>query len=285
MKKTPSRAVSYLIITLVYLAAAAVGILTFRALPFGLALSLLLADVVATVFVFLFSLLFGNASVYDPYWSVQPPVILAAVAAGKPLTLFSWLLLAVVLLWGIRLTANWAYTFPDLSHEDWRYRMLRQKTGRLYPIVNFVGIHLVPTLVVYLCTLPAATAIQRGLAAHPLSYLGLALSVCAVLLQTTADCQMHAYRKNRTAPFIRVGVWRHSRHPNYLAEILFWWGIGLAVLAAAPSAYYLLAGALANTLLFLFVSIPLAEGRQGRKEGYAAYRAETRALLPIPKHR
>ena len=93
MKKTPSRIGSYLIIALVYLAAAAVGILTFRALPFGLALSLLIADVVATALVFLFSLLFRNASVYDPYWSVQPPVILAAVAVGKPLSLFSWLLL------------------------------------------------------------------------------------------------------------------------------------------------------------------------------------------------
>ena len=45
-------------------------------------LSLLLADVVATIIVFIFSLIFKNASVYDPYWSVQPPVILT-VAISK----------------------------------------------------------------------------------------------------------------------------------------------------------------------------------------------------------
>ena len=39
-----------------------------------------------------------------------------------------------------------------------------------------------------------------------------------------------------------------------------------------------------NTLLFLFVSIPLAEGHQKeRKEGFDLYKSETRMLLPIKK--
>jgi len=47
--------------------------------------------------------------------------------------------------------------------------------------------------------------------------------------------------------------------------------------------WYLVAGAAANTLLFLCVSIPLADGRQSRKEGFAEYRKQTRMLLPIKK--
>ena len=94
---------------------------------------------------------------------------------------------------------------------------------------------------------------------------------------------MHRYRQNRTAPFIRVGLWRHSRHPNYLGEILMWWGVALSVICLYPHAWYLGAGALANTLLFLFVSIPMADGRQSRKEGFAAYKHETRMLLPLPR--
>ena len=96
------------------------GVLSYRALDFDFWLSLLIADVIATVVTFIFSLIFGNASVYDPYWSVQPPVILAAFAIGKELTLFGVLLLVVVFFWGIRLTANWAYTFASLNHQDWR---------------------------------------------------------------------------------------------------------------------------------------------------------------------
>lgn len=48
-------------------------------------------------------------------------------------------------------------------------------------------------------------------------------------------------------------------------------------------AWYLAAGALANTVLFLAVSIPMAEKRQSRKVGFDAYKKQTRMLLPIKK--
>jgi len=146
-----------------------------------------------------------------------------------------------------------------------------------------VGIHMVPTLVVYGCVLPAVYAIREGLSANIASVLFLCLSLGAAIMQGIADIQMHKYRKNRTTPFIRVGLWKYSRHPNYLGEILMWWGVAMAVVCAAPSAWYLAAGAVANTLLFLVVSIPMADKRQSRKEGFAEYKKQTRMLLPIKK--
>ena len=56
-----------------------------------------------------------------------------------------------------------------------------------------------------------------------------------------------------------------------------------SVLCAAPSAWYLIAGAVANTVLFLAVSIPMADKRQSRKDGFAEYKKQTRMLLPIRK--
>lgn len=278
-----NRALSFLIVTAIYALAAAGGILLYGVLPFAWWLSLLICDVAATIFVFVFSVLLKNASVYDPYWSVQPIVILVGFAQGTELTLPRVLLLLAVSIWGVRLTANWAYTFGDLTHEDWRYRMLREKAGAFYPLINFIGIHMVPTLIVYGCTLPAVYAMLHPAAWNAGAILGFALSVLAALLQGIADVQMHRYRQNRTTPFIRVGLWRHSRHPNYLGEILMWWGVALSVICLYPHAWYLGAGALANTLLFLFVSIPMADGRQSRKEGFAAYKRETRMLLPLPR--
>ena len=278
-----NRTVSFIVITLVYILATVLGVLVYRALSYPFWLSLLIADVVATVATFLFSLILKNASVYDPYWSVQPPLILALFAYGKSLTALGVLLLIAVFFWAIRLTANWAYTFGDLTHEDWRYRMLREKTGAFYPVINFLGIHMVPTLVVYACVLPAVYALREGLVANAASVLCLCLSLFAAVMQGVADIQMHKFRKNRDGAFNRHGLWKYSRHPNYLGEILMWWGVGLAVLCAAPEASYLLAGATANTVLFLTVSIPLAEGRQSRKEGYREYKKQTRMLLPIKK--
>ena len=70
----------------------------------------MIADVAITVVKFILSAIFTNASVYDPYWSVKPPVILIAFAIGKRLTVLGVLLIIAVLYWVIRLTANWAYT-------------------------------------------------------------------------------------------------------------------------------------------------------------------------------
>jgi steroid 5-alpha reductase family enzyme len=287
MKRAITRKESFIIVSVIYVLASVAGIVTYILLPelWPFWARLLLSDILATVVTFIFSLIFKNASVYDPYWSVQPIVTLLAFAVASKLTLLKLLLLLAVLLWGIRLTANWAYTFKSLRHEDWRYVMLQEKTGPLYPIVNFVGIHMVPTLVVYLCTLPAVAVMLGNARENVISYFAIALSLGAATLQGFADVQMHRFRKRGTSGFIREGLWKNCRHPNYLGEILMWWGVGICSVASLGVNYlFLLIGALANTALFLFVSIPLAEGKQSKKEGYAEYKAQTRALLPIPKN-
>lgn len=279
-----NRKISFLIIGIIYILATGVGVFTYLALPLDLWLSLLIADVVATLFTFAFSVVLKNASVYDPYWSVQPIVIVASFAIDGA-SLSGVIVLTVIALWAIRLTYNWAYTFYGLDFQDWRYTMLCEKTGRLYPIVNLVGIHLVPTLIVYACTLPAVILVESRAELNPVSLIFTLLSLFAVGLQLFADRQMHAYRKNRQTTFIRTGLWKHSRHPNYLGEILMWYGVGFYCVINMPSAWYLIIGAILNNALFLLVSIPLADGRQSRKEGFAEYKKETHMLIPIKKIR
>ncbi len=279
-----NRVASFIVVTLVYVLATYVGVLTYNSLNFSWWISLLIADVVATAVTFVFSVIFGNASVYDPYWSVQPPVILLAFALGKDLNLFGILLIAVISFWAVRLTVNWGYTFNNLEHQDWRYTMLKEKTGVFYPIINFTGIHMVPTLVVYGCVLPAVYAVIHNITANSASIIFLCVSLFAAILQGVADIQMHKFRKNRNSVFIHIGLWKWSRHPNYLGEILMWWGIALSVVCTKPDSWYLIAGAVANTILFFAVSIPMADGRQSKKQGFAQYKAQTRMLLPIKKH-
>ncbi len=277
-----SRALSFTAVAAVYLLAAVLGVAVYLACPGHFAVRLLIADMIATAAVFIFSLIFGNASVYDPYWSVQPPVIVTAFALQYGVNLFGILLLAAIWFWAIRLTANWAYTFRSLTHQDWRYTMLREKTGILYPLINFIGIHTVPTLVVYLCTMPAVYATVHALPITPLSALFCLTAILAAVLQGISDIQMHRFRRQKSGGFIRAGLWKYCRHPNYLGEILMWWSVGLAVFASSGP-WMLLIGAAANTLLFLFVSIPMADGRQSKKSGWDTYKRQTWALLPLYK--
>ena len=277
------RLLSFIAIFIVYIISAMVGIVTYNYLKFDLWLNLLIADVISTVIVFIFSLILNNASVYDPYWSVAPIVILTYAVLTNEITNASILVLIAVFLWGIRLTANWSYTFKNLKHQDWRYTMLKEKTKKLYPIINFLGIHLFPTIVVYLCITPAVYLVKFNVEANIFTIIFFAISLLSVLLQGASDIQMHKYRKNRQTPFIRDGLWKYSRHPNYLAEILMWWSIGLLVVLTVNNNYYFLAGAMINMLMFIFISIPMADKRQGRKEGFMEYKKQTRMLLPIKK--
>lgn len=283
MRIKESRALSFIAVAIIYVICTLVGLGQYGYLPFSTPINLLIADTVATIVCFIFSLIFKNSSVYDPYWSVVPIVIVIGYAIVNGLNALGIVLLVAVCYWGIRLTANWAYTFKGLTHQDWRYTMLCEKTGKFYPIINFIGIHYVPTLVVYGCILPAVMVIENKPEINVLSIIFACVSVAAATMQGVADIQMHKYRKNKTTSFIRNGLWRNSRHPNYLGEILMWWGIGLSVVCAMPNMWYLIFGAVANTVLFLSVSIPMADGRQSRKEGFAQYKAETRMLLPIRK--
>ena len=137
-----NRALCYLLLTFIYVVATTLGILIYILLPFALWLKLLISDVLATVIVFIFSLSLDNSSVYDPYWSVAPMVILTALCIAAELNPIKLALFVPIMIWGARLTLNFAYTFVGFSYQDWRYLMLKEKTGKIYPIVNFLGIHL-----------------------------------------------------------------------------------------------------------------------------------------------
>ena len=275
-----SRTGSFILIAAVYVLAALCGILVFGALEGQIWSRLLIADVIATAVVFVFSCIFKNASFYDPYWSVQPIVILAPMALKAPTTA-KVLLLVMVCIWGIRLTGNWVHTFTGMEYQDWMYTQLKETTGKLYPFVNLAGIHMFPTLVVFLCVLPAVYVMQEAPAFSPLCLIGFCISIGAVVLQIVADTQMHTYRRDRKTTFIETGLWKYARHPNYLGEILMWWGVAIFSVCLLGFRWYLILGAAVNNLMFLFISIPMADKRQARKPGYEEYRKRKNCLIPI----
>lgn len=282
-----NRVISFIIILFSYLVAAAAGLFVYANLPCALWLRILVADLAATAVIWIFSLIFDNASIYDPYWSLQPIVILNFLLWQTGVFAASSLLLCLVVnLWGIRLTANWAITFRGLNVQDWRYDLIKDKVGWIYPLANLLGIQMMPTLVVYTCLLPAIIFVTEGGGFSLLTAAGLLVSLCGLLLESISDWQMHAFRRqtpDRTQ-INRSGLWHNSRHPNYLGEIMMWWGVYLVMLSVYPQFWYLGLGAVLNTALFIFISIPMNEKRLAAyKHGFGEYREQTRVLLPLRK--
>ncbi|MCZ4550812.1 DUF1295 domain-containing protein [Gordonia rubripertincta] len=252
-------------------------------------LDTLIADLLATLVIFTFSRLHKNSSFYDAYWSVVPPVLMIYwwVAGDVGLdAVHCWLILVVVVLWAVRLTANWAYAFPGLHHEDWRYGMLRGRAGRWEFLTDLAAIHLIPTLQVFLGMLPVYVAVTRtGDQLIWLAGLAFVVGTGAVFLEYVADGQMHRFvRDRRPGQVMDQGLWSWSRHPNYFGEFGFWFSLALFGVAAAPAdAWWLFAGAAAMLAMFLGASIPMMEQRSlDRRPDYQAVIDRVSRFVPRP---
>jgi steroid 5-alpha reductase family enzyme len=245
------------------------------------------ADLVGTAVIFAFSVAMRNSSMYDPYWSVVPPVIaLYLLDGGLGPAARDWLVFALVAAWGLRLTYNWARGWPGMHHEDWRYVTIRRNTGSAYWPASFAGIHLFPTVQVFLGCLALYPAMRGERDLGWLDAVALVVTASAIAIEALADEQLRAFvRTSKPGDMMERGLWRFSRHPNYFGEVSFWWGLWLFGVAARPGDWWwTLAGPLAITGMFLFASIPMLDRRNlERRSAYAERMQRVSALVPWPR--
>jgi steroid 5-alpha reductase family enzyme len=245
-------------------------------------------DFSATWVVLLFSMALNNSSAYDPYWSVKPLVIAMAyffIFSIETLHLRQLLVTFGVFLYAFRLTSNFYRDWPGFHHEDWRYAGIRKTSGKAYWLISFLGIHLFPTIMVYLGCL-ALFAVYSG-SGNPMNGWDIVATIVlfgSVGYAFVADEQLRRFRKEPAnyGKTLTSGLWRLCRHPNYYGEIATWWGLALYALAAGRQHGWTLAGPIAITLMFLFVSIPMIEKRHLEKRpDYREYISRTSMLLPL----
>lgn len=280
---------SYLLCALSYFFAIIIGIVIGYSLSFmHPLLIILMADLAGTLTIFIISSITKNSSFYDPYWSVAPLVIAiyyiflphsTSINVVRQVIIF-----VLVCIWSIRLTHNWLRQWRGIKHEDWRYARLRQKHGKNFWFINLTGIHLMPTIIVYLGSLSLFPALS--LSSKPIGFLdilAIIITSAAIFLEALADKQLANFINNRKNPhqMIKNGLWAVSRHPNYFGEILFWWGLYLFALSADILAYWVILGPISVTLLFNIVSIPMMEKRNlEKKPEYDNYKKRVSRLVP-----
>jgi steroid 5-alpha reductase family enzyme len=248
--------------------------------------AVLVVDLGATVAVFVASSIAHNNSFYDPYWSVAPPFIAWAYATsgtGVPGARVA-LVIGAVTVWAVRLTANWARSWPGLHHEDWRYPMLRERSGMPAWVSDFGAVHLVPTIHVYLGSLGLYAALTLGTRdVGPLDVVAAAVVVLSAVVQLVADEQLRAHRRTGSTTPYRSGLWGLSRHPNYFGEATMWWGVWLFGVAGNPGSWWwTLIGPVSMTALLRGASVRLMDNRSlARRPEYDVLMRELPAMLPI----
>ena len=250
-----------------------------------------IADVVATIIIFGFSYVFKNSSFYDPYWSVIPVFIAAYLgwlgmeSGANPLRLN--LAFILVFLWALRLTGNWVRSWQGLQHEDWRYVQLAQQSGKAWWPVSFAGIHLFPTIMVFMGCFPLYTAMAIPNASFGwLDVVGTAITLTGIAFEFFSDNQRYKWAKDpaNKGKVFTGGLWGWSRHPNYFGEVAFWAGLGILGLAADPSRWWTIIGCVAMWAMFNFITLPMMEKRQlANKPEYASATRGISRFWPRPR--
>ena len=291
---SPNLRIAFTLYALVYFLALIVAIIVgFACRKLNPVFIVLIADIAATLIVYGAGRVFHNASFYDAYWSIAPLLIAGFWNLGAfphhSIILRQVIASVLVFFWGFRLTWNWAHQWQGITHEDWRYRDLREKNPHLFWLIELVGIDLMPTLIVFLACLPLYRALVAGKnSLNPIDIVACIVTAGAIIIEAIADRQLWQFtrQKPRSGEIMTRGLWAYSRHPNYFGEITFWWGIYLFGLAAAPAYWWTVIGPVLVTVLFAVVSVPLMDKRNlAKRPGYAAIKKKIPALFPwFPKN-
>ena len=279
-----SRLQSLAVVFATYIAVFVFGLFLTLYLPEGNSLSkLFLIVILLALFIFLFSFRFGNASMYDPYWSVIPLYMVSywwynSLAITNYIT---WTVtLLIVFVWSIRLTHNWARRWQGLTQQNWRYVLLQNKSGKWYLLVNFLGIHMFSTLLSWVACIPIAYIFTSNEPFSYLNWVGVGIAIAGIILEWVSDNQLRYFTKTTTSlQVLDSGLWAYVRHPNYVGEMLFWWGL-YVMSVSLYTPYYVALGALGITLIFIFISIPMMDKHMLQsRPSFAVYMLKVKGLF------
>jgi len=285
-----TRTKSLIIMTVIYLFILTAGVFIFLRLEqFSLVPRLLIADLSMTLITWVISLFIKNASVYDPYWSVIPPLMVLGVIyyINQTVSLSTFLLFIGLFVWGVRLTYNWMIRWTSFHEVDWRYNKIYEKSPKLYFLTNLFGIQVFPTMIVFIQLIAATIFVQLQPATNIIIWIGFVMMLSAAVIQFVADQQMKNFKmkvQNQKA-CINEGLWKYSRHPNYFGEITLWWGLYIMYFGAIQKVDIYIIPPILMTMMFLFISIPWMERKIiATRPEYKEYQKNVSMLIPFLKH-
>lgn len=227
-----------------------------------------------------------NYSQMDKLWSILPEIYLWVVAFQGGMHPRLIIMAIIATFWGGRLTYNFAkkgaYSIKFWAgEEDYRWIYLRERKEFQphwkWVIFNLLFISIYQNALILLTTFPALVSMNST---APLNWVDIVAAIImtgAVIYETIADKQQWDFQskkyellaqgtslENLPSPYNKgfntTGLWKVSRHPNYLGEQSTWVGCYIFSVAAGVGIFnWSIIGALLLIVLFLGSST-MAEG-------------------------
>jgi len=229
----------------------------------------------------------GRVSVVDVTWGIGLTLVaLVALLLGDGDLWRRWLMLALVALWGGRL--SWYIFRRQRAHaqEDPRYAAMLGGGGFAVAVRK---VFLIQGVAIWFVSWPLQVAGFSSVWSRPLVWLGVALWVVGVVFESVGDAQLAAYKADPDrGPVMDRGLWAWTRHPNYFGDACVWWGLWLVGSLASGWLPGLLtiAAPLAMTYFLVFATgARLLERTMMQRPGYPEYAARTSMFVPLPPRR
>jgi len=226
----------------------------------------------------------GRYNVVDVAWGVGF-VAIAAVAAtlghGDPTR--RWLLLALVAIWGLRL--SWHIQRKTVGKgEDPRYAaLLRDAT--LSQVIRKVFV--LQGFITWFVSFPLQLSAVTGPTPKPLTavaVLGVAVWLVGLTFEAVGDRQLRVFKSdpaNRGVVMDR-GLWAWTRHPNYFGDAAVWWGLWLITINGWVSLATVASPLLMTYFLVYVTGARLTEKLMAGRPGFDEYQQWTAFFFPRP---
>jgi steroid 5-alpha reductase family enzyme len=252
-------------------------------------LTAVVAIAILMVATWLVSIAIRNASIVDIVWGSGFVVVAITTHVRDDTTgALDWLVTVLVAAWGLRLSAHLGIRNHG-GGEDFRYRAMRKRWGPRFWLISLLTVFVLQGVLMWVVSLPvqlvrAGTSPGIGVFA----VIGAFVAVCGLAIETTADIQLRAFRADpsNAGKVMDRGLWAWTRHPNYFGDVVFWWGVVIAVLSVGVAWWGIIGGTLMNFLLVQVSGVAMLErSLSKRKEGWDDYVRRTPAFLPRPPAR
>ncbi len=219
-----------------------------------------------------------NNSQMDKLWSILPEIYLWIVAVQGGMKPRLIIMAVIGTIWGARLTYNFAkkgaYSIKFWAgEEDYRWVLLRQRKEFQphwkWMIFNFFFISIYQNVLILLTTFPALVAMNSEVPFNWVDVAAIVIMAGAVLYEAIADEQQWKFQSKKyellgqgkkleelpypyNKGFNTCGLWKVSRHPNYLGEQSTWVGCYIFSVAAGIGIFnWSVIGALLLIVLFI----------------------------------